>query len=419
MTAFDVIAGALGELQSDFADLVARVETLEQRPPPVDPPPVDPPTPPVTGLALQGYVHVAANGGLPVFKAGYGGLAQSNYRPDVSLFGSAYTVNSGTWNRDGSREYTLGDGVGQRARVDFANGKTHKAGRIDGSDKAYMADNPTGGWNGYPAQENTLIFGNGNPTDLAADPAVFPGDRGPHLHTFGHVNDSYWNEVTARLADTDNDDLSVPRSSIVSALANQDIETSGFTSMQLGYWPTFVDPIVNNGRAVSWYVGRPRNVAWLGGPTWEGDVIDAPQGLRVATFKTNYFESGGRWRFVARFPCWWNGTDLWLPGSAHLIHGDDPGAGPGGTHPYALPMVHVFVDVDRASSLSEPIQSAQVVNANPAAMMHGRRRDHWNYSNVNVPPHAELMLLWDPVFSNFVTWAVNNRFGLGRIGRDF
>lgn len=376
------------------------------------------PTPPSDGFPIAGYTHYDN----PVTYPGYAASYADTYSPDVSLYGSAYTVNSGTWNRDGGREYTLGNGVGQRARVDFANsGKTHYAGRIDSADRAYMNANPNTGWNGYPAMENLMIHGGPVSKPVAADPAVFPEDMGPHLHSFDFAADSYWNATTLRLTDTNSDDLLIPRSDIVKVLGNQ-TEVRLFAGMSQGYWPTFIDPILASGRSKSWYIGRPRNVAGIRSlPTWEGKVIDMPQGLRMATFRTTYTSVNAKWQFVAAFPTWWNGTDLWLPGAAHLVHGDDPGSGQQGgtTHPWALPLIHLFIGLDRSTSLAKPLQSAQVTNANPAAIMHGQRRDYWNYNNVNVATHAEIHVCWDPIFSNFVTWAINNRFGLGRIGKDF
>lgn len=414
--------------------------------------PVTPPTDPGGSGGTVGTVYPSD----PIWRAEYSGTNPS-WTPGDSNHGTKFTFVPGSWemsqveleaasgqnwpgaNTANRREPTFND----QARLVFDNGTTLYAGRIDGSDRAEMNQDDdsydgvrNGVGSGYanrPAMMNSLILTGVGLKDFAADPAVFPlgspefpDGAGPHRHSFAAQGNSYWTESTLRAGlgglpapgtDLNNDFLT--------QVVNRSASGFGFNTMMVPYWPTFVDGVLNN-NSHSGYVGRPRGVAGIPNaqlPEYHGPLVPPPQGLRMVTFKAGVFKRAGasNWEFTFAFPCCWDGEHEWLPGGAHMEFLDPDTGQPPSSHPFVIPFIHWFVTTNIPSSLNASQafvrQSAQVTDPNPAAIYFGERRDFWNYSNDYVEPHMEILLAWDPVFAEAVTWMVNNYCGLGRVNQ--
>lgn len=436
--------------------VLASVQDEERRsaaPPPTPPPedddPVnnDPPPPPpdTDGDDFIGSPEGALYPADALYLPSYSG--NNTWNPYQSGHGSKFTYTSGSWERSTAelsaetgtnfggntrarREPTPGD----QAKLTFAGGRVLYAGRIDGRDRGEMntddknfdgVQNGVGsGYDGRPAAANSLITTGNGLKDGPFDPAIFPTEVGPHRHSMATANVSFWNDTNLKGSlggnPTPATDLSNP------FLRNVMERTSmGFNVAlsMLMYWPTFVHGVARNGASNSGYVGRPRNVAGVPNaelPTYQGDVVPPPFGLRMATFKCGVFQPtpGAAWTFTFAFPCCWDGVNEWLPLGAHMAFLDPSTGQPPASHPFVIPFVHWFVTINAPTSWTRSqafnSQSAQVTDDNPAAMYYGQRRDFWNYNNTFVPPHAELLWAWDPVFAEAMAWMINNHCGVGR-----
>ena len=379
---------------------------------PAPPPPVDPPVPPDPDPPGEdGDYIIAANGARypadMLYLPAYSG--SNTWNPNASSHGSAFTYTSGSWEAASGRNPTPGD----QARLQFDGGTTLYAGRIDATDRFEM-NRADIGYDGRPEQNNVMIITGVPVKDGAFDPAVFPAENGPHRHSMATAAASFWNETNLKgsLGGNPNpaSDLSNP---FLQNVMERSASGFGLKSGMLMYWPTFTDGIPNNGARHSGYIGRPRSrgIALSGLAFYDGDVVPPPFGLRMASFKADYFVAGGQdeWEFVVAFPSCWDGVNEWLPGGAHMAFLNSDGTPPA-THPYVIPQIHWFVTVDRLRSsksqqqMRDTAQSAQVLN-----------NSFWNYSNQFVTTHAEIMLCWDPIFAEAMAWMVNVRAGLGRV----
>lgn len=381
-------------------------------PPPGDGDPFPPPPPPPDPEG--GYIQ-AANGALYPADAQYlsaysGG---NTWNPNTSGHGTKFTYTSGSWEANNRRNPTPGD----EARLTFAGGETLYAGRIDVTDRFEMNRAPIG-YDGRREQNNVIILTGARVKDGPFDPAIFPTEIGPHRHSMASASASFWNDTNLKgsLGGNPNPatDLSNPflrnvmERSFSSGLGGSPAVKSGM----LMYWPTFVDGVLNNGFRHSGYIGRPRSngIAVSGLAYYDGDVVPPPYGLRMASFRTNYFRQGDapHWEFVVAFPPCWDGVNEWLPLGAHMSWLRPDGTPPP-SHPYVIPQIHWFVSTGSmranysAAQMRSRAQSAQVLN-----------NSFWNYNDTFVATHAEILLCWDPIFAEAMAWMINVRAGLGR-----
>lgn len=394
-------------------------------------PPVDPPAP-----GPDGRVYPTD----PVWNPTFSGSSPSfNPASPASSGGGKFTYHPGTWDtyhNGRKREPTVGDS----AYLDFtSNGSNVRflAGRIDNTDRTEMdADdvafdgslNGVGsGFDGKPFMLNSIITGGQGIKDGPFDPAVFPfgseafpDGRGPHRHSLTAVQDSYWTDSTLRgeLGGLPDPSIDLGRSFLENVVFRTR-NGGNFRSGMIAYWPEFVDGIKNNGFSQTGYIGRPRPLTGLRSlPLYLGDVVPPPQGLRMFSFECNIFKNARGWEFIAVWPNCWDGVNEWLDGGTHVTFLRPDGTPPP-SHPFVIPQIHWFASTFIPESLTQDQakrrQSAQVVDDNPAATYFGRRRDYWNYNNVNVPLHAELLLAWDPTLAEAICWMINNGAGLGRI----